>query len=147
MSQTATAGRLTTRPALRAPARPQPAAPRLRVVAPPARARARAGVTVLCLVLLATGLVGLLVLNINLSHGSYTLHDLQLQQTQLQEQQAALQEQLDALQTPQNLAQRARGLGMVPAPRSAFLKLGDGDVVGAPAAASTPPPPRVMGKP
>src|SRR5262249_14724152 len=87
MSQTAIAGRISTRPALRAPVRPQPAAPRLRVVAPPARGRARAGVTVLCLVLLAGGLVGLLVLNINLSHGSYTLHDLQQQQTALQQQQ------------------------------------------------------------
>jgi uncharacterized protein HemX len=147
MSQTAIAGRIPTRPALRAPVRPQPAAPRLRVVAPPARVRHRAGVTVLCLVLLAAGLVGLLVLNINLSHGSYTLNDLQLQQTQLEEQQEALQEELDSLQTPQNLARQAQGLGMVPAPRPAFMRLGTGQVVGAPAAASTPPPPRLLSKP
>jgi hypothetical protein len=147
-SQTAIApGRIGTARPLRAPARPVPAAPRLRVVAPPARGRTRAGVTVLCLVLLAGGLVTLLMVNISLSHGSYTLRDLQEKQTRLQEQQQALQEDLDRVQTPQHLAQQAQGYGMVPAPRPAFLRLGTGDVLGAPAAARTPPPPRVMSKP
>jgi hypothetical protein len=147
MSQTAIAGRISTTRPLRVGVRPAPSAPRLRVVAPPARVRNRAAVTVLCLVLLAAGLIGLLMVNISLNHGSYTLRDLQEQQTRLQEQQQALQEGLDQVQTPQHLAQKAAGYGMVPVPRPAFLRLGDGDVLGAPAAAKTPPPPRVMSKP
>jgi hypothetical protein len=147
MSQTATAGRISTTRPLRVPVRPAPSVPRLRVVTPPARVRSRAGLTVLCLILLAGGLVGLLMVNISLSHGSYTLHDLQDKQTRLLEQQQALQEELDRVQTPQHLAAAAQSYGMVPAPRPAFLRLGDGDVLGAPAAAKTPPPPRVMSRP
>lgn len=96
-----------------------------------------------CLVLLATGLVGLLLLNVNLEHGAYVLERLQTRQQQLQEQQQALQEQLNSLQAPGNLAARAAKLGMVPDPGVAFVRAGSGKVLGVPSPVVASPSPTV----
>ena len=143
MSSSAAAARPLARPGFRpAPgARPRPQAPRLKVVAP-ARSGSRTGLALLAVALLAGGLLTLLVLNISLSRGSYQLSDAQAEQHKLAERQQALQEEIEAAQAPQRLAKRARDLGMVPAPNTAFVELPSGKVRGKPAEAQAPPKPK-----
>lgn len=143
MSQ-ATAVRSAPRPATR-PAARAAAPPRLRVVGAPAQARSRAGLVLGCLLLLGLGLVGLLLLNVSLERGAYTLHAQQAQVNRLQEQEQALQEVLASLEAPQNLAVQAGKLGMVPNPNAAFIRPSDGKVLGVPTRAVAPPTPSVTG--
>jgi hypothetical protein len=112
--------------------------PRLRVVAP-APSNSRAGLAVLSITLLAGGLLALLVLNISLIRGSDALSQAQLEQRTLAEARQRLQEQVESSRAPQQLAERARALGMVPAPNTAFVQLSDGKVLGRPAAAAAAP--------
>lgn len=95
----------------------------------------------LCLGLLATGLVALLMLTIDLGSGAYQLAQLQREQRVLGNQRQALAEQVQAMQAPQDLARRAQKLGMVPAPNTAFLQLPNGRVLGTAAVATAPPKP------
>jgi len=125
-------------PAARPGGRPAPQA-RLRVVAA-GHSRVRMRLAVLCIGLLGGGLVLLLLLNISLSRGSYELYQRQAQQNLLAEQVQSLQEDLLAEQAPQTLAARARTLGMVPAPNPAFVRIGDGKVLGAATPAPVPSP-------
>ena len=120
-----------------APARPRP--PR---AAGPARRPARGGrskgrssgrgpFAALVALLLAGGLVALLLLNTALNQGSFELTQLQQQTTRLTDQQQGLQQQIAAWSAPDDLAARARQLGMVPGGVPAFLK-DDGTVLGSP---------------
>lgn len=144
MSTTAAAARAiprpATRPATQPAARERVTPPRLRVVAP-APSSSRTGLALLSVVLLAVGLLALLLLNISLSRGSYELSDSQREQRRLAETRQALQEEIEAAGAPQRLAAEARELGMVPAPRTAFVRLPDGRVLGKPAEATAPPRP------
>jgi hypothetical protein len=139
VSSSAAAARPLARPAVRpAPGvRPRPQAPRLKVVAP-ARSGSRTGLALLAVALLAGGLITLLMLNISLSRGSYQLSDAKTEQRKLEERRQALQEQIQAASAPQRLASRARDLGMVPAPNTAFVEVPSGKVRGKPAAAEAP---------
>jgi hypothetical protein len=128
------AARVAARPAARAAA-----PPRLRVV-PAGHARTRVRLVLLCVALLTGGLVLLLLLNISLSRGAYELYRGQAQLSRLQELRQATEEDLLAQQAPQELATRARHLGMVPAPNVAFLRLNDGRVLGTVTAAPRPTP-------
>ncbi len=120
----------TARPAPRTGARRQPAAGRrLRVVAPPPAAGSGLFLG-LCVLLLFGGFVGVLVLNTSMAKGSFTLKDLQRQSDALADTQDDLQHALDEVSGPGPLAERARGLGMVPARSPAFLRLSDGTVLG-----------------
>jgi hypothetical protein len=146
MSQ-ATAVRTAPRPVGRAVPRPVPAPPRLRVVSAPAHTRSRAGLVFACIGLLAVGLVGLLLLNVSLEHGSYVLQAQQARATQLSDQAQALREDLATLQAPQNLAAQATRLGMVPNPNAAFLRASDGKILGVPTRAVAPVTPTVSPTP
>jgi hypothetical protein len=138
MSQSATAARVQTRPAARPGARPRVPQPRLRVVAPAPR-RSRAGLALLCVTMLGLGLLLLLMLNISLGRGSYQIYAQQAQLEQLHEQRQALREDLDARRAPQQLAEQAVRLGMVPSGNPAYLRLSDGKVFGTAQRAARPP--------
>jgi hypothetical protein len=140
MSSSAAAARPLARPAVRpAPGiRPRPQAPRLKVVAP-ARSGSRTGLALFAVALLAGGLITLLMLNISLSRGTYQLSDAKTEQRKLEERRQALQEEIQAASAPQRLASRARDLGMVPAPNTAFVEVPSGKVRGKPAAATAAP--------
>ncbi len=120
----------TARVGARALQRPTTTTPRLRVVtgAPPRRSGAAFGI--ICATLLASGLIGLLLLNTALAQGSFTLHDLRVTSDQLTDAQDALEQSLEVAQSPANLASRAASMGMVPAQSAAFLRLSDGRVLG-----------------
>ena len=120
----------TARVGARALHRPATEQPRLRVVTGAALPRGGAVFGIICAVLLAAGLIGVLLLNTALAQGSFTLHDLRTSSDQLADTQGALSQSLDALKSPANLASRAAGMGMVPAQSAAFLRLSDGKVVG-----------------
>lgn len=113
------------------PAKAAPAArrPGLRVV-PGGRTRPpRAPFVVLVLLVLGAGLVGLLLLNTGLQQGSFELRDLQREARQLRDQQAALAQEVARRSTPDELAERAAALGMVPATSREYLVLEDGPAV------------------
>ena len=103
----------------------------LRVV-PAAIRRTGGGVfAVLCIVLLAAGLVALLMMNTALASGIYQLKDLQGQSGTLTDQEEQLTQAVDDLRSPRNLAAKAQQLGMVPAKSMAFIRLSDGSIIGA----------------
>ncbi|MBC2877062.1 MULTISPECIES: FtsB family cell division protein [Streptomyces] len=88
----------------------------------------------LVVVLLGSGLIGLLLLNSALNQGSFELSRLQRKTTELTDRQQALQQEVDQLAAPDALERRARELGMVPGGSPAFLNP-DGTVSGVPAPA------------
>lgn len=98
---------------------------------------ARTPFVVLVVVLLGSGLLGLLLLNASLNKGSFRLSRLEQQTKELTDEQQALQQQVDAYSDPDELADRARRLGMVPGGPPAFLDP-DGTVHGSPSPAPTP---------
>lgn len=120
------------RPSARVTRRPEATRPQLRVVPTAPRAPRRLPFVLLCSFLLAAGLMTLLFLNMQLAQGSYALHSLQSQSTQLEEDAGALRESLAAESAPAQLASKALALGMVPGAAPAFLRLPDGQVLGVP---------------
>lgn len=135
----ATAATRATSPSARPPAQRRAPAPRtpLRLV-PPARARQhRAPFVVLLVTLLASGLVGLLMLNTVLAQDAFVLHDLKRTVATLTDQQQALMQDVAAAQAPEALAARARALGMVESPGPVFIRLADGRVLGVATPASS----------
>jgi hypothetical protein len=132
---------------LRAPARPGPAESarswqqevlarraaslgRLRVVRAPAQPQSRVPFVMLCLALLAGALMGALLLNTAMAQTSFDIQAKQIELARLSERQQGLTQQLEITASPQALAERARGMGMVPAPAPAFLNLTEGAIIG-----------------
>jgi hypothetical protein len=128
----------------------------LRVVPAAIRRTGNGVFALLCITLLAAGLVGLLMMNTALASGIYQLKDLQTQAGTLTDQQEQLTQLVDDLRSPRNLAAKAQQLGMVPARSMAFVRLSDGTIIGtaqpakddqrlnvvtAPVAPPPPPPP------
>jgi len=126
MSQMTSAARVGAR----ALNRPTTGTPRLRVVKGVPLRRGDATFGIVCAILLAAGLIGLLLLNTSMAQGSFTLHDLRTTSDQLADTQGILTQSLDASKSPANLATRASAMGMVPAGSAAFLRLSDGKVIG-----------------
>jgi hypothetical protein len=102
----------------------------LRVVPAAIRRTGNGGFAVLCMALLAVGLVSLLMMNTALASGIYQLKDLRAQSGTLTDQQEQLTQVVDDLRSPRNLADRAQQMGMVPAKSMAFVRLSDGTVIG-----------------
>ncbi len=98
---------------------------------------------VVCLGLLALGLVGLLLLDVSLEKGTYLLRDQNTRTEQLREQEQRLQQEIQAREAPQDLAARARRLGMVDAAGGPVFVLPNGRTIGVPQRAVAPPSPTV----
>ena len=107
--------------------------PRLRVVYGAPFRPPRMPFVIFVVSLLAAGLVGLLLLNTELQRGTFEVTNLSNQADQLRDQQEGLEKQVRTLESPQNLADRALRMGMVPNPNPVFLRLSDGRVLGVPA--------------
>lgn len=119
------------------PAAHRPSKPAVHVVRAPVTP-ARAPFVIVVLVLLATGLGTLLLLNTLLAQGSFTLHTLNERVANLADREQALQQRASELAAPQRLARRAKSLGMVPSQNPAFLRAEDGKILGEPVPASAP---------
>jgi hypothetical protein len=92
---------------------------------------ARTPFVLLVVLLLGTGLLGLLLLNASLNKGSFKLSRLEKQTEELTDQQQELQQQVDGYSSPAQLEKRARGMGLVPGGNPVFLNP-DGTVRGKP---------------
>ncbi|MGL5858264.1 MAG: hypothetical protein ACRC35_07665 [Angustibacter sp.] len=112
--------------------------PALRVVRPPSPDRGRSVFAGVCLALLGAGLIGLLVVNTALAQGSFRLHDLRESTDRLDDREQLLRQDIDRRAAPEQLARRARQLGMVSSGPPAFIRLRDGRVLGSARAAPTP---------
>lgn len=118
-----------------APARPrveEAPAPRLRLVRAPQLARTRVPFVVVCMAILAGALLSALLLNTQMAQGSYDEYRLSNTLGRLEQDRKDLQADLDQRSAPAQLAQAARGLGMVPADGTGWVSLANGTVQGAP---------------
>lgn len=79
--------------------------------------------------------VAQLLLSVGISEGAYTISTLQSQKVELGRTAASINEDLVRLSSPQSLAANAAALGMVTNANPVYLRLSDGAVLGAPAAA------------
>jgi hypothetical protein len=86
--------------------------------------------------LLVGGVVGLLLFNTNMQQASFVTTSMEQQATALTAKEESLRMQLHRMRDPQNVAARAKRLGMVPAESPAFIRLSDGEVLGNPVAAT-----------
>ncbi|WP_370619211.1 hypothetical protein [Mumia sp. Pv 4-285] len=121
----------------RAPGRPQPST-RSPLRAVPARRpqTPRAPFVLLVVALLASGLIGLLLLNTSMQNGAFQLAELEKRAEELQSRHAELTLEVEQRSTPESVAEKAAALGMVPNTNPAFLQLPDGKIVGDPEPAS-----------
>ena len=124
MSQSAaTIGRPARRPVT-------PTRPTLQLVTPVAGKASNLPFVLLCSFVLAAGLLVVLVLNMQLSAGSYEMDKLQKRSDVAADTAAKLREDLAAESATGKLAQRATDLGMVPGTAAMFLSLPDGKILG-----------------
>jgi len=86
--------------------------------------------------LLVGGVAGLLLLNTTMQQVSFTATSLEARATSLEAQRQGLQMDVDSLRDPQRVAVQARRMGMVPEDTPAFIRLGDGTVLGKPVPAT-----------
>jgi hypothetical protein len=105
--------------------------PRLRSEAP------RVPFVTLVSLLLVAGVVGLLLFNTSMQQKAFAATALENRASDLASKEQTLRMELDELRNPQAVAERAQGLGMVPATNPAFIKLADGSIVGEPEPATT----------
>ncbi len=84
----------------------------------------------ICVVLLTVGLIGLLLLNTALAHGSLVLGQLQRESRLLHDSSGNLQEAIDQASSSGTLARTASSLGMVRANQRAYIDLAAGTVAG-----------------
>jgi cell division protein FtsB len=122
----------------------EPVRPRGRLL--PASSAARMPFVVLIVVLLGSGLIGLLVLNSAVNQDSFQLSKLQRDTTRLTDEQQALQQDIDGFSDPRELAKHAEKLGMVPGGNPAFITP-DGRLRGVPGGQPESPDALLLGPP
>ena len=111
--------------------------PRLTIVPKVAARAPRVPFAVLVVIVLASGLVGLLLLNTALQRGAYVVTGLQDTSQRLSLQQQNLETSVASLQSPQRISERAVRLGMVANDSPAFISLKTGAIIGKPTAGTT----------
>lgn len=121
--------------------------PRLRVVSAARHTRSRAGMVVACVALLVLGLVGLLLLDVSLERGAYDLRDQNQRAEQLREQAQKYRSEIIQQEAPQNLEDKARKQGMVPAAGAPVFVQPGGRTIGVPQRAVAPSSPSVTSSP
>lgn len=104
----------------------------LRLVTPVQRRASRAPFVVVVLGVVTSGLVGLILISTVLQAQAFQISSLRSQTRELSVTQQKLQGEVDALAAPANLAAEAIALGMVPNASPAFLRVGDGAIIGQP---------------
>ncbi|WP_412542259.1 hypothetical protein R8Z50_07010 [Longispora sp. K20-0274] len=108
-------------------------------LAPPAPVMvARMPFVVLTLGLIVGGIVGLLLLNMQINQDAFKLTELRQRQADLQTAEQQLNKELADKEAPGNLAAEAARQGMVPAGTPAYITLPDGRILGVPQPAGQP---------
>ncbi|WP_432977148.1 hypothetical protein [Dactylosporangium sp. CA-233914] len=122
----------TTAPEAGQPSRPRrepearPSSSGLRVAPPAPVSAPRAPFVALVLVLVLSGVVGILVLNTRIAENAFKLDALKTKQAGLDRDEERLRSDLANKESPVTLASRAKQLGLVPSRTPAFLVLPDG---------------------
>ena len=132
-------GGLVSQARSRVPRIAEAAVERARLSVVPRMAPRRAGrvpFVTLVSVLLVAGVAGLLWFNTSMQQVSFTATALEDKAQALQAQRQGLEMDIDALRNPQRVAAAAKHMGMVPPATPAFIRLGDGKVLGHPVPAS-----------
>lgn len=93
---------------------------------------------VACVLLLLAGLGAVLGLNTAMAQDSFAVGKLEARSAELSDTQESLTHEIDSVSAPQHLAERANGLGMVPADSPAFIDLDKGRVLGVATTAERP---------
>lgn len=109
--------------------------PRLTLVSKPVPRAARLPFLLFVMVVLVSGLIGLLLLNTALQRGAYTATELRQTSAALEMERQVLDRKVGELQDPQRVALQALQLGMVQNDSPAFLSLASESVIGKPTAA------------
>jgi len=109
---------------------------RLTVVPRTPRRAARVPFVALVSLLLVGGVAGLLFFNTSMQQVSFTATRLEDRAERIAAERQGLQMELDQLRDPQRVALQAKEMGMVPPAGPAFIRLGDGRVLGNPEPAS-----------
>ena len=109
----------------------------LRVVTPEERTGS-VWFPVLCVGLLLAGLAAVLTLNTLMAQDSFEVTALEARTAELTDTEAALEQSISSRSSPQNLAEEARALGMVPNESAAFIDVEKGSVLGVATVAEAP---------
>lgn len=91
------------------------------------------------LLVLSVALLALLALNTALTKGSFRVHDLFVQTSDLSQQAQVLQAGIADAESPNTLTRRAREMGMLPAANPAFISVDQGKILGEPFPAGSNP--------
>ena len=109
----------------------------LRVVTPEERTGS-VWFPVLCVGLLLAGLAAVLTLNTLMAQDSFEVTALEARTAELTDTEAALEQSISSRSSPQNLAEEALALGMVPNESAAFIDVEKGSVLGVATVAEAP---------
>ena len=109
---------------------------RLRVVPRRAPKHTRVPFVALVSLVLLGGVIGLLLFNTSMQQAAFATTALESQAGTLAARQQTLEMELDVLRNPQNVAERAQAMGMVPGGPPAYLQLPSGTVLGQPGVAT-----------
>jgi len=104
--------------------------PRLRLVSPPEQVRTRVPFVLVCMGMLIGALLTALLLNTSMAQAAFETTDAQRQLARLNQDNKELQARLDQVSSPDELAARARELGMLPATGTGWIRLSDQTVAG-----------------
>ncbi len=104
----------------------------LRLVRPVQSRARRAPFVVVVLTVLATGLVGLILISTTLQSLAFEQSALDAEVSTLEHHRDQLNREVDRLSSPASIADRASRLGMVRNTNPAFLRLSDDEVLGKP---------------
>ena len=104
----------------------EPASPRLKAAPPAPVSAPRAPFVALVLVLVLSGVIGILVLNTRIAENAFRLDALKTKQSGLDRDEERLRSDLANKESPVYLASRAKQLGLVPSKTPTFLVLPDG---------------------
>lgn len=92
--------------------------------------RRRAPFMVLIVSIMLAAVIGMLVLNITMANGQYSVVGLKNQERALSQENEALRQEANYLQAPQNVAKKAAKLGMIEPGVPAAIDLATGQVTG-----------------
>jgi hypothetical protein len=103
--------------------------PRLLVVPTPVQARTRAPFVALCMLMLATALIGTLLLNTAMAQIEYQRQSLRSELAQSVQARQRLASELERAASPEQLTAAAEALGMVRSGSIGYLRLADGAIL------------------
>ncbi len=114
----------------RSPSMQNAGTPKLQVVRPPRKQRARVPFLAVCITILIGAMLGALVLNTSMASTAYEMHSTQLELARTLQHNQEHAAEVDRLSSPSRLAEKAQSLGMVPGEGVTYIDLDAGTLTG-----------------